>query len=99
MYFCGLPTTFGLFGMEVSTFATIMIVELSIALLFTFLGGMVVIMVTDFIQGIFCNIVFLIILAVLFFQFDWSQIISSLKMAPADASMLNPFKDHQGRGL
>lgn len=99
IYFCGLPKTFGLFGVEMSTFATIMIVELSIALLFTFLGGMVVVMVTDFIQGIFSYLVFLVILGVLYFQFDWSQVIESLKTAPADASMLNPFKTTKAVGF
>ena len=54
IYFCGLPATFSFLGLEgISTFVTIMLIELSIALSFTFLGGMIAVMVTDFIQGMF----------------------------------------------
>ena len=92
IYFCGLPPTFSLLGLEVSTFITVMLVELSLGLLFTFLGGMVVVMVTDFIQGIFCNVVFLVILVFLFFVFDWDQISSVIQMTPEGASKINPYK-------
>ncbi|MEN6386573.1 MAG: sodium:solute symporter [Phycisphaerales bacterium] len=95
IFFCGLPQNVHILGFNVSTFVLIMTIELSIALLLTFLGGMVVVAITDLLQGIFCNIAYLIIIAVLYFSFDWSQILTSLKTAPLDASMLNPFKTTQ----
>ncbi len=90
--FCGLPQYTHFLGLNISTFALIMTIELSIALLFTILGGMVVVAITDMLQGFFCNIAYLVIIVVLYFKFDWSQILTSLKTAPPDASMLNPFK-------
>ena len=92
MFFCGLPNTFPLFGIEISTFATIMIIELTIALFFTFLGGMIVIMITDFLQGIFSGIAFLVIIGVFISIFDWDQIVSTVGAASENASLINPYK-------
>ena len=100
IHFCGLPETYSLFGIAgISTYVTIMLVEISIALVFIFLGGMIAIMVTDFLQGIFCNIVFLILLAFLLLHFEWGTIMEALQMAPENASMLNPFKTSKADGF
>ncbi len=100
IYFCGLPRTYSLFGLEgISTYATIMIVEIAIALLITFLGGMVVVAITDFFQGIFLIVSLLAVLGSLYFLFDWSQLIEALKTAPEKASMLNPFEASKTEGF
>ena len=99
IYFCDLPQTYGLFGLQCSTFATIMILELSAALLFTFAGGMIVVAITDFLQAQFCNIAFLIVLIVIFCKFDWGQIVTSLKLAPENASLINPYKTTEADGF
>ena len=100
IHFCGLPETFTLFGMAgISTYVAIMLLELSIALAFVFLGGMIVVMITDFLQGIFCNIVFLVILIFLLTKFEWGTVIEALQMAPENASLLNPFKTSQAEGF
>jgi SSS family solute:Na+ symporter len=50
-------------------------------------------MVTDFFQGIFVNAVFAVMgIFLLFFLFDWSQIMDAAAMAPADASLINPLE-------
>ena len=89
--FCGLPETFVIFGFEISTFVSIMILLLSISILFTCIGGQIAVMITDFTQGILINITFLVIIFFVFFMIDWSQISQALVMAPEDASMINPF--------
>jgi SSS family solute:Na+ symporter len=89
--FCGLPGHFNLLGFNCSTFALLMFVELSMALTIIFLGGMVVIALADFLQGLFNSLVFLIVLAMIFTQFNWTQIISALQTVPKDASMINPY--------
>ncbi len=84
LYFCGFPdNTF--------TFATLMIIMLSFALFFTFLGGQVAVMVTDFIQGVFCNGMFVIIPLVVLGIFTWPRIVDVLSAAPADNSLVHPF--------
>ena len=100
IYFCGLPGTFSIFGIEgVSTFVTIMIIELSIALAFTFLGGMIAVMVTDFLQGILCFSTLVVVMIFLLAKFEWGTVIESLQMAPENASMLNPFKTTKAEGF
>ncbi|MCK7518195.1 MAG: hypothetical protein MZV64_10980 [Ignavibacteriales bacterium] len=91
IYFCGLPKTVGVFGLEVSTFALIMIVLLWIPLYFVFSGGQIAVMITDFLQGIFVNTVFIVIVVYLMVQVDWGQIFQALSAAPANASLVNPF--------
>ena len=92
IYFCGLPKTVDLLGLHVSTFALIMIVILWIPLYFVFSGGQIAVMITDFLQGIFVNAVFIVIVIVLMLKVDWSQIAQALALAPADASLVNPFR-------
>ncbi|MCK5878257.1 MAG: sodium:solute symporter, partial [Holophagae bacterium] len=100
IHFCGLPETFSLFGIAgISTYVTIMLAEISIALVFIFLGGMISVIITDFLQGIFCNTVFLILLVFLLMQFEWGTIIEALQMAPENASLINPFKTAKAEGF
>ena len=97
IYFCGLPETIPFLG--VSTFAVVMIFLLTISLLLVFLGGQISVMITDFFQGMFVNVVLLIILAAIFWEFDWSTIVETLKQAPADASRLNPYHTNKVEGF
>ncbi len=91
LYYCGLPKTVGVFGLEVSTFALVMIVLLWIPLYFVFSGGQIAVMITDFLQGIFVNAVFIVIVVYLMLTVDWGQIFQALAAAPANASLVNPF--------
>ena len=99
IYFCGLPDAVTISGITVSTFPLIMIILLSVSLFFTFMGGQVAVIVTDFVQGLFCMIVFLVIFIVLWQKFSWTQISESLAMAPADASLTHPFHTSNIKGF
>jgi Na+/proline symporter len=92
IYFCGLPRTVHVLGQPVSTFALIMIVILWIPLYFVFSGGQITVMITDFFQGIFVNAIFIVIVIVLMLKVDWAQIFQALSQAPANASLVDPFK-------
>ncbi|MCK4408634.1 MAG: sodium:solute symporter, partial [Candidatus Eisenbacteria sp.] len=74
------------------TFPLVMIALLGIALFFVFSGGQVAVIITDFAQGLFVNIVFVVIVLYLFLQVDWTQVVEALAMAPENASLINPFK-------
>lgn len=91
IYFCRLPETFPVLGFDISVYALVMIILISIALAFIWIGGQIAVMITDFLQSAFCNIVFIVILVVLFLKFDWSQISFAISAAPANQSMTNPF--------
>ncbi|RLD10360.1 MAG: sodium:solute symporter [Chlamydiae bacterium] len=92
IYFCGLPDYFTILGIHIPTFTALIFILLSISLMFTFLGGQIAVIVTDFLQGMFSNIVFLTIIILFFFLFDWSTVIETLKTnAPVNASLIHPF--------
>ena len=74
VYFCRLPETFTVAGFDVSAYVLVMIILIGIALAFTWIGGQIAVLITDFIQSFVCNIIFIVILVVLFMKFDWSQI-------------------------
>ena len=69
-----------------------MIVLLWIPVYFVFSGGQIAVMITDFLQGIFVNVVFIVIVVFLMLKVDWGQIVQALSTAPADASLVNPFQ-------
>ncbi|MDP0494825.1 MAG: sodium:solute symporter family protein [Verrucomicrobiota bacterium JB024] len=91
IHFCGLPETIQIGGTTFGTFPLVMAVMLSIAVCFTLFGGMIAVMITDFFQGQFVNIVFLSIMGLLLWKFNWGDIVSTLEQAPKGQSMLNPF--------
>jgi len=91
IYFCGLPLSIPVFGLEISTFPLVMIFLLSISLYFVFSGGQIAIIIADFFQGLFVNVVFVIMLLFIFATLDWTHIFEALAAAPTEASLINPF--------
>lgn len=91
VYFCDLPQTVGIAGLTVPTFAIVMAVYLSLALMLTLSGGQLTVMVTDCIEGLLGLVFMLFILVTLLILFDWNHIEAALASAPAGNSMLNPF--------
>ncbi|MCB2211704.1 sodium:solute symporter [bacterium] len=92
IYFCGLPDAFPLFGLMIPTFPVIMAGLLSISLYFVFAGGQIAVIITDFVQGVFINVVFVAIILYLLTIVDWGSIQQALQGAPENASLINPFK-------
>ena len=84
IHYCGLPDS-------PVVFALIMAFLLGFGLLFTFLGGQIAILLTDFIQGFFANIVILIVVFFLLHTLGWSRIIEGLSFTPSGQSLVNPF--------
>lgn len=97
IYFCGLPESVPVFGFSISTFALTMLTLLGVSLLYTFAGGQVAVILTDFLQGMFCNIAFAVILAFVMISVDWSTVTEALQSAPAEASLLHPFHTGDAR--
>ena len=97
IHFCGLPDYFHIPGLyfHISTFASIMALDLSLALMFVMMGGQVSVMITECVQGIFCGFAFIIISAVILMKLQWPSIVQALNTAPVNASMLNPFQTSQ----
>ncbi len=92
IHFCGFPENVIILGLAVPTFALTMIALLGLALFFVFSGGQIAVIITDFIQGLFVNIVFVIVIVYLLMTFNWESVFTGLAAAPENASLINPFQ-------
>ena len=92
IYYCGLPVELDVLGIEVKTFVFIMFILLLLALFFTFIGGQISILITDFLQGIFANVIFLLVFIFFLWKFGWLTIFEGVSFASSDASMVQPLK-------
>jgi SSS family solute:Na+ symporter len=95
IYFCGLPDRISILGVPVSTFALVMVIVLALPLFFVFSGGQVSVMITEFVQGLFVNVVFILIIIVLILKVNWLQVFAAVGAAPAGASLIHPFHTSQ----
>jgi SSS family solute:Na+ symporter len=93
IHYCGIPESFALGALTVPSFPLVMLGLLGLALYFVFNGGQVTVIVTDFLQGTFVNLVFVMVCGWLLWQVvTWDQIFTALGAAPQDASLINPFE-------
>ena len=91
VYFCGFPATVTVAGLAVPTFAIIMAVYLSLALLLTLSGGQLTIMVVDCLEGMLSYVFYLVVMVALLCLLSWSQVTEALTAVPKGQSLLNPF--------
>ena len=91
IYFVGLPFTVNIFGWEVSTFALIMVLVLSMAMLVIWPGGRISLLVTDSIQGLMSYPIFVIFTVFVLSEVSWVQDVAPVMLdrAPGE-SFLNP---------
>ncbi len=90
--YCGFPDAVALGPVAIPVYPLVMLVLLGLALYFVFSGGQVTVIVTDFLQGTFVNLVFVLVCAWLLWRVvTWDQIFTALGTAPAGASLINPF--------
>ena len=92
LHFCGLPEAIAVAGLTVPTYPLAMLVLLSISLWFVYAGGQVAVIITDFLQGAFVNVVFVVLVTWLFLNVGWDQVTEALMTAPEEASLINPFE-------
>ena len=92
IYYCDLPLQVSLLGWVIPTFALVMALFLSAAVLVVSLGGQITIMVTDCILGILSYPLYAIVVITLLVKFSWdADMAPTLLDRPAGESMLNPF--------
>lgn len=92
IYFTGIPLSVNIVGIDVSTFPLVMASFLLVSLYFVFSGGQIAVIITEFIQGVFSNFTFLVIIIFALFFVNWDQIFQAVITAPKDASLINPYK-------
>jgi solute:Na+ symporter, SSS family len=92
IYFTGIPLYINVAGLEVSTFPLVMASFLLVSLYFVFSGGQIAVIITEFIQGVFSNFTFLVIIIFALFFVNWDQIFNAVITAPENQSLINPYK-------
>ncbi len=92
LYFCALPHAFSCFGHQFDTFMVLMALQMTVAVFMTLGGGQITVLIADFLQGQFINIVMLLALGWLAMIIHWDQLVSAMSQAPESASLVNPFK-------
>lgn len=90
IHLMGLPAHFTLGGAQMDTYLVFMALMLSTALFFIFLGGQVTVMVTDFLQGVFCNLVFAALTLYLIWKFPWSDLATTMLSVGEGKTLVNP---------
>ena len=91
IHYCGLPTTYEFLGMGLSTYHSLLIALVGLSMYYTFAGGQIAVLVTDFFQSFFVNIVLMAILALLIIKFPLSQVFEGLQYSEEGKSLLDPF--------
>lgn len=93
MYFCGIPGEVMLGPVTIAVYPVLTFTVLAIGASFAIFGGQISIMVTDFFQGIFCGIVFVVIIIFLLLVFQQDTIIATLtSLSTQSKSLVNPFQ-------
>ena len=92
IYYLGFPHYFELWGIRISTFATVLAAVLLIALVIMLTAGQISLIVTDCLQGLLCYPIFILLALFLYFNFSWdNQIAPVMADRAAGESFLNPF--------
>ncbi len=93
MNYCALPKIFHISGFpfEFGTYPCLMALLLLVSLYFTFSGGQIAVLVTDFLQAVFCNFILVGIMVFLLFKFPLDKVFDGLMLAEPGKSLLNPF--------
>lgn len=91
VYFLGLPASVPLLSHSVPTYILLMGGFLAITVAIALAGGLITVMITDCLEGIISQILYLVIIASLIAIFPWHEISQVLGDRPAGQSLLNPF--------
>lgn len=90
VHLLGLPVYLQIGGFSLPTNVALMALLLTLSVLITLSGGVITVMVTNCLEGIFAQATFVILMIVLAQQFEWRQIVETLTAAPPGQSLLNP---------
>lgn len=95
VYFLQLPVEIGVpFAgavYAIPTYVVLMAVFLSIALLLTLAGGLITLMVTDCVEGIFSQLIYIVLIVGVLWVVPWSDMAEVLGHRPENYSLVNPF--------
>ena len=92
VYYCGFPPVLSVGGVEVPTVLPIMILLVGTSVVICFWGGQVTLIVTDFIQSVFVNVMLIAIMAAIYRMFTWEQFTEAFLSADNGQALVHPFR-------
>ncbi|MGE4300962.1 MAG: sodium:solute symporter [Victivallaceae bacterium] len=92
MYYCQMPDSFHIAGLEIDTFGFLMAFFLCIALFIVLRGGQLTNMVTDCLQGIFGYFCYAAVAVYMIYYFSADQFFETMSNRPVMQSFFNPFQ-------
>ncbi|MFI4860945.1 MAG: hypothetical protein ACIAXF_09725 [Phycisphaerales bacterium JB063] len=100
IHFSGLPTEFDWLGVTWPMFPVTMAALVCLSLVFVVLGGHLTVLVTDFLQGAFTNVVGLVVILVLAVGvLHWGEVVDTLKITNDRRSLATGSAPMTGAGL
>lgn len=91
MALCGMPDRVVWWGESIAVFPMVMVILLALGIFMVFAGGMVSIILTDFLQGVFCFGAFVFICFWLLAHFPWPVLERAMLQMPTGTSFVDPF--------
>jgi SSS family solute:Na+ symporter len=91
IYFLNLPLHVHLAGAPISTFSLIMATYLSCTVFLVLMGGQATMMITCCLEGLYSQLIYVIIAVALLYIVSWRHIVEVMSAAPAGQSPINPF--------
>ncbi len=91
VYYCGMPVTLRLGGMEVPTFVIVMLVLMVASVYFALSGGQISVMVTDCLEGVISAVFYLVVGIFIVCTLSMGQMKTALLSGPPGASYVDPF--------
>jgi len=91
IHYLGLPEVWHLGPLGIPLYPLMMLITLGSAVWFVLAGGHVSVLVTEFIQGVFAYIVFLVLAAWLLRAVGWDDVSTVMMQSPPGLSKINPF--------
>ncbi|MEM8875338.1 MAG: sodium:solute symporter [Planctomycetota bacterium] len=97
--FCGLPVSLDVFGFAIPTALPVMLAVLTIAMIVLLTGGLVSVMVTDFLQGLLVIFGTLAIAVFFLWAIGWDTFFEGATVAGAGESKVDPFDQSEIRSF
>jgi len=89
--YCGLAPSYPVLGLALPTYEFLLLILIGVSLYLTLSGGQIAVLVTDFFQAFFFNVLLLTTLLFLLGKFPLGEVFEGLLIAAKGKSMVNPF--------
>lgn len=91
IHYCGFPPEVAILGFQIPTIVLIMVILVGSAAAICCFGGQITLILTNFIQGVFVNIMLIAIMFTIYKMFTWDQFSEAFLAAPNANALLHPY--------